>query len=274
MRESRSNKSEDEMSVISSPAFHPDSRPPLRLWGLSPVELHDLYWRSRGVAVVRQGGRGELPEVEVFLLIDSSSMALFELRSAIRRLYWVDPMLLSIRLHGLVRNRLVEQRQSDSTRTSVFRRGEIANRGAVTRVGLTKHQSVAKEWQSSPTPPEAWRAFRHQIAQSRRAALSLPGVTADSHSDEEAAGVVGHIASVWQRPEQFVERAFRVDSSLWRDTGTRIDVPAKSAFPIWLGIGRSQCPDTASHGPVILWDALPDLPDDLKTSATLQGGRQ
>jgi hypothetical protein len=252
------------MNAFSSPALHPDVPPPLRLWGLSPLQLHDLYWRSRGVAVIRQGGRDEVPEVEAFLLVDPRSLALFDLRTAIRRLYWVDPMLLSIRLHGLVRNRLVEQQPSDSIRTSIFRRGEIPNRGAVTRVGLTKHSKIAQEWQSCPNPTEAWRGFRREISQSRRAALSLPGVTGDGYSDEEAAGVVGHIASIWQRPEQFVERAFRVDSQLWKDTNTDIDTPRGGSFPIWLGIGRSECPENAVHGPVILWDA----PATTKRAAT------
>src|SRR6202000_3365918 len=85
-RGSNASENEDVMSVFSGPAFEADSRPQLRLWGLSPLELHDLYWRSRGVSVVRQGARSELAEAEVFLLIDSASMALFELRSAIRRL--------------------------------------------------------------------------------------------------------------------------------------------------------------------------------------------
>ena len=242
------------MNGFQTPALQPDSRPPLRLWGLSPLELHDLYWQSRGVAVVRPGARSELPAAEVFLLVDPQAMVLFELRTAVRRLYWVDPMLLSIRLHGLVRNRLVEQPASNASRTSVFRRGEIANRGTVTRVGLTKHANIARDWQACLHPSEAWRAFHREISQSRRAALSLPGVTGNNHTEEEATGIVGHIASIWQRPDLFVDRASRVDSYLWKDADTQIDKPARGSFPIWLGIGRSTCSEDAAHGPVILWD--------------------
>jgi hypothetical protein len=243
------------MSIFPSPDFATDIQPPLRLWGLSPLELHDVYWQSRGVTVVRQGAREEFQDAEAFLLIDSQAMALFELRPAIRRLYWVDPMLLSIRLHGLVRNRMVEQQALHPGRTSSFRRGEIANRGSVTRVGLTKHRKIAQEWHENPTPTEAWRGFRREISQSRRAALSLPGVTGEAQSDEQAASIVGHIASIWQRPDLFVDRASRIDSRIWKDTHTDIDIPARGAFPIWLGIGRSTCHETAAHGPVILWDA-------------------
>ena len=39
------------MSAFPSPDFATDIQPPLRLWGLSPLELHDVYWQSRGVTV-------------------------------------------------------------------------------------------------------------------------------------------------------------------------------------------------------------------------------
>ena len=72
---------------------------PTSIWGLTPVQLHDRFWASRGVQVVRQGELGAIVgRAELFLLTDSQSMALFDLRAPVEVLCWVKPQLLTVRL--------------------------------------------------------------------------------------------------------------------------------------------------------------------------------
>ena len=71
------------------------------IWGLSPVQVHDRFWASRAVQVVRCGEPTEIvASAELFLLLDPGSLVLFRLRDLIEDLSWLKPDLLVVRLRG------------------------------------------------------------------------------------------------------------------------------------------------------------------------------
>src|SRR3954468_10399712 len=71
------------------------------VWGLTPIQLHDRFWASQGVQVVRQGEPSEIVEgAELFLLTDAGSLVVFNVASqkVLDVLHWMEPDLLQIRL--------------------------------------------------------------------------------------------------------------------------------------------------------------------------------
>src|SRR6478672_10550121 len=86
----------DDISIASKSA--PGARP--SVWGLSPTQLHDRFWASRGIQVVRLGEPSEIVEgAELFLLTASRSLVMFRLAVLVERMSWDRPDVLFVRLH-------------------------------------------------------------------------------------------------------------------------------------------------------------------------------
>ena len=61
------------------------------VWGLTPQELHDAFWRSKGVQCVRRGQHQRLQRAaELFLLIEPEQLVLFNIARLSERLTWCD----------------------------------------------------------------------------------------------------------------------------------------------------------------------------------------
>ncbi|MCC7205524.1 MAG: hypothetical protein IT441_10625, partial [Phycisphaeraceae bacterium] len=86
----------DEYSAQAAAASAPH---PHTVWGLTPHQIYDRFWASRGVQVVRQGVPSEIvQDAEIFLLIDPRSLALFKLTEPIEKIIWLSPRILYLRL--------------------------------------------------------------------------------------------------------------------------------------------------------------------------------
>ncbi len=227
-----------------------------RVWGLSPRRLHDTFWESRGVRVVGAEVDGARSEgLEVFLLADVTTLVLFDLRTAIDRLHWVDPDLLVIRLHETCTSSMVPRHGEDGIgRSTWFEKVNVQRRTRVARVALTQDRDIARTWAREGGGPDAWRLLRRDVPQRRRSVLSLRGILADARSPEQCVGWLGHLASVWRRPEESVERAERIGARLWKDRETRLRPRTTVDYPTWLGTGRELLPAASQRGPAILWD--------------------
>ncbi|HWC89382.1 MAG TPA: hypothetical protein VG433_07000, partial [Pirellulales bacterium] len=78
----------------------PATVPARTIWGLDPQQLHTRYWAAHGVQVVRRGEPSEIVKhAELFLLTESSSLALFSLAPLMDALNWIKPQVLFVRLH-------------------------------------------------------------------------------------------------------------------------------------------------------------------------------
>src|SRR5205807_1324362 len=159
------------------------------LWGLTPTELHDRFWASRGVQVVRQGTRADIPgDAEQFLLIDSDRLVLFRLRGLIDLLSWVRPDVLFVR---------IESRQERPYRESViagednefirFSRTYADTQALGAKLALTRNRRLAKAWSDAADRRTAWRVLRRGTRTGRREVVTVQGKTFDRTDDEAVA---------------------------------------------------------------------------------------
>jgi len=159
----------------------------LRIWGHSPAQIHDLFWSTRGLQVVRPLDVGSYPgRPEAFLLIDPHLLLLFDLRKAVNGLYWAGVDLLTIRVHSVAGNVSAREAQSEPNGPGVA--------PSLARVGLTARPELARAWAQSNDPTEAWRELRRETPQARRMVMSLTGVICDDRSQQQSARLVGRIA--------------------------------------------------------------------------------
>jgi hypothetical protein len=115
------------------------------IWGLSPVEVHDRFWASRGVQVVRRGSTTDLDEsAELFLLVDPNSLVVFRLRDLVEVLSWLKPRLVVVRLRDQGNDDYREVvRTTEDGRLLGFDRIYEGLDSRLARVGLTPHRDVA-----------------------------------------------------------------------------------------------------------------------------------
>ncbi|HWP39553.1 MAG TPA: sugar transferase, partial [Tepidisphaeraceae bacterium] len=229
------------------------------IWGLTPAQLHDHFWASRGVCVVRAGdtGRPIATDAELYLLTDTRTLVIFRLREMIDTICWVKPQVLFVRLHGQQQVGYRETVVTDeSGRFVSFRRTYGAGKPRLARVALTRDRTVAQFWQSCADCRLAWRELRRQLRlrHSRRETLSLAGRAFDRHDPRESEQFVHALISSWPQPNATLPRVRRVAPGVWAFEDVKLDASVRIIGSAWLGAGRSLPPGSTVLGPAALWD--------------------
>jgi hypothetical protein len=87
--------------------------------------------------------------------------------------------------------------------------------------------------------------------------LSLNGWYSDGATPEETARMITRIATIWDQPQDYIDRAQRVAPCVWMDTATVALKPCGRRRSVaWLGAGHSLVPEIAPHEPIVLWDSF------------------
>ena len=234
----------------------------ISVWGLTPPQLHDRYWASRGVQVVRQGEASQFVDgAELFLLIDPSSLALFDLNRPIEVFSWSKPVLLYVRIRdrrgGDYRERAVTGPDNRFLRFERLYSGAAHSR--LPRVALTRRREVARLWQDAPSPAEAWRILRRRFEAVDRDVVSIPGNLYDVSAEDDLLAFGRRLTQLWRRPDSTISRTRRAGTSdvVWADPDSKVPSTARILGPLWVGAGRTVDPERTVVGPCILWD-VPD----------------
>lgn len=234
----------------------PTTASPPTLWGLTPTQLHDRFWASRGVYVVRQGEGDEVPRsAEQYLLTEAGIFALFRLRGLIDVLSWVQPDILLVRLQGSAEQSYRETAVSDDAGQFVeFRRTYDGVRSGVARVVLTRDHQLAEVWRSAPDARTAWRELRRLTRHRKREAGSVRGRAYDRLDDESTARFVRELIQLWRAPATTVGDVRRAAPGVWAHRGARVDATTRFIGSVWVGAGRVLEGQRSVIGPAALWD--------------------
>jgi lipopolysaccharide/colanic/teichoic acid biosynthesis glycosyltransferase len=226
------------------------------LWGLSPVQLHDRFWASRGVQVVRRGVPTELdPAAELYLLVDPHCLAVFRLRDLVEALSWLRPRLVVVRVRdaGLDDYREVVRTTEDG-RLLRFDRIYEGLDTRFARIGLTPHRDVARLWQEETSSTAAWRRLRREVPAGERLPRSMPGRLFHADRHDQVIACLECVMEAWARPDSTITRAYRGASGVWHDREARVAEGVSVVGRVWVGAGRAVNEGDLVVGPAILWD--------------------
>ncbi|MBC7782236.1 MAG: sugar transferase [Burkholderiales bacterium] len=226
------------------------------IWGLDAIQLHSHYWASLGVQVVRQGEPSQIvPHAELYLLTDPRTLPMFRLKPAMNMLEWIEPHVLTIRLHDTREKTYRERAISDDTdRFLKFERVYDAS-GRLARVMLTPERELAELWMAAPDPRTAFRRIKRFVPRHERVTMSLDGKTFDRTSDDEIASLLNELVREWKRPDSTIPRARHKDNNgVWIDPESRIATSARLLGNVWVGAGRQIDSDQVIVGPAVMWD--------------------
>ncbi len=239
--------------VTVSPTVSPGTQ---TIWGLDPIQLHSHYWASNGVQVVRQGEASLIvPHAELYLLTDARTIPMFSLKNVISTLEWVEPHLMTIRLHD-TREKTYRERaiSDDSDRFLKFERVYDAS-GRLARVMLTPERELAELWMAAPDPITGFRRLKRFVPKHDRMVISIDGKTYDRASDDEVARFLNELVREWQRPDSTISRAKHMDNNgVWIDPEARIAPGSRLLGSVWVGAGRRVESNEVVVGPSVMWD--------------------
>lgn len=232
------------------------------IWGLRPQEIHDRFWASRGVRVVRLGDRGDLKEpAELFLLIDQHVLVMFRLAELVEWLSWIDPTLLLVRLRNESPAAYKETVHLDDDGDLVaFERSYDGLDSRMARVALTPSREVATAWQQCATIQEGWHRLKTLVPASARLARALPGRVFDDRREDHLMAHLECVMDAWRQPDSTIARIARSPSGAWVHSNARIADGASLTGPVWVGAGRSIEATDFVVGPAVLWDAPHERP--------------
>lgn len=236
------------------------------IYGLDITQLHDRYWASRGVQVVRQGERSAIVEdAELFLLTDRRSLVLFPIRNLIELFSWVRPDVLSIRIHDTQEHGYREVAVTDDEDHFIrFQRTYGGNDSRLARVILTPSSQVATLWQSSADTRAAWDNIRKKVDRAYRMTVSIQGSTHDRTLAQERIQFQRRLVQVWNHPNATIARARGKGGGVWADTEAQYESSVNFVGNVWIGAGRHEIADQTIVGPAIIWDR-PDARPNVDT---------
>lgn len=245
------------MKTLVLPPRTPTARAePPTVWGLTPYQVHDRFWASLGIQVVRQRERSEIVEgAELFLLCEAQALVIFDLAEVLETLNWIAPQVLRLRLRDTRRREYREIAVTDeSGRFLKFERIYGDAQTALARVALTADPDLARLWQNAQDRRASWGLLKRAVPRERRATLPIAGHLYDGAEDAEIMHCLTDLMRRWQHPGSTIERAEPVLGQVWSDPTSGIDPGATLIGPVWVGAGRVVGPDGCVVGPAVLWD--------------------
>ena len=230
----------------------------IRIWGFSAVELHDAYWRGRGVQVVRAGQEERLrSDAELYLLIDPGHLVLFNLAELRDRLIWRDAQITRVRL--------VDEQQEDDYREEVQVDDEglvrnIARRyrprfRASYRLTLTSSRRFARMWMAADNARQAWLDVRRAVRWSSVDHVHVSGTGYNAHDPADELSLLDALVKEWANPGQVIEGIEEFAEDVWIPRGMRLADDVVAIGPIWLGDGVEVDDGTCMIGPAWRGDA-------------------
>ena len=226
------------------------------VFGLSPVALHDRYWASRGVQVVRRAMPTPLvKQAQLFLLLQQRTLCMFDLPPVIDHLIWDDADLVMLRLRDhddhAYRERIVTGADGSFERIERIY-GSHDSRFA--RAGLTNRPSVARLWLGSDSPRDGWRKLRRVVPKEQRWPMVIDARVFDADDGTELARCARLLAERWHKPSSTISRAEPRGDNSWADPSARVATGAQCIGSVWIGAGRKVEASDLIVGPDILWD--------------------
>jgi lipopolysaccharide/colanic/teichoic acid biosynthesis glycosyltransferase len=247
------------LATSAAPAIQPTG---LCLWGLSALNLHDAYWRSKGVQCVRRGqtllgpagtsagGAAVLQRAaDLYLLLEPEQMVLFNIGEMIERLTWHNATVTRLRLidqaQGTYSEHVVTDRPGPGGLVlRIERRYRAPVRGS-SRVMLTSSRRVAAVWLSSRNRREGWDRARRSVAWARVDHWKCVGRTFMVGDPEQERQLIDDLVERWPHPNQSIAGLQEAAAGVWHATGDTLDAGAVRIGPLWLGQGAGDADSSA-----------------------------
>lgn len=231
----------------------------LRVWGMSPLELHDAYWMAHGIQCVRRGqSQTTSRSADLLLLLEPDQLVLLDVQSLINRVLW----------HGASLTRICVCTSTRQYREAAVLDGEgFVQRierhyntlhGSSQRVQVTPVRKLAEQWMHART----YKSWRDIMAERSERLLidrvQLRGATYRNDDPQQQRSYLTHLVEQWDDPSIAIDGIHAVAPGVWAARGDRPSHQCTFIGPIWLGFDALARRDL----PLVIGPAyLPDGPE-------------
>ena len=232
----------------------------LTVWGHPAAALHDLFWLSREVAVVRPGaGKPIARDARLFLLVPEGKLFRLRLRLVLDQLFWMPRAMYFIGFHPPTRGKRVADPQPSSRGTDqgvgtphepIVNRDDMHHEPAA-RAVLTPHRHIAEYWNTISTAGNVWMALRRRYPDF--GSIKVPGIAYENTACQ-AMDYLQALARDWPDPEVAIPGITRLAHRVHGPIGFDMSILKTHTRPLWIGNGRDAAAPSAAG---ILPDAVP-----------------
>ncbi|MDX9912616.1 MAG: sugar transferase [Phycisphaerales bacterium] len=234
------------------------------------VALHDRYWASLGVAVVRPGApMPDVPEGQrvLYMLLRPGESVLFDAAPAIRRLTWSRADALRVRIVAPgprdVRERVG---MDDAGRVHAITRA-YESRSRATRAVLTPSAAIARRWASSTERAQRSGILCDAVLRDRMLSHQTTGRVHDAASP--VSELLAEVMSDWDGAASLLEGVMDLGPGVIADRSAVIGSGVRFVGEVWVAPGARVRSGQVVIGPGL---ALPDVSDQDHAEAWAPAG--
>lgn len=209
------------------------------VWGLDTRQIHDWYWASRCVRVVRPGDTDvESRGPDLYMLLDSHDLLLFRLRPLVQRLVWLKPRVLRLRVIDAGESNYCERvfAEPDGRFIGIQRRytGDVRTTG---RAWLTPSRRLATLWAASRSARDGWRVLVGAAGRENVLPANCRGRVFDGALPARQNVFLEHLLRTWSRPGSVLDGVYEFKPGVWLHEKSRVAPGARLVGPLWVGAG-------------------------------------
>ena len=242
------------MTLLVEPNMQASSNAPadaLTVWGYSPSALHDLFWLSREVAVVRPGSTEPLPpHARLFMLVPAGKLFRVHLRLVLDQLFWTPRAMYLIGLNSPAPRRaapgsqgkIPSNDQPPGSPASAIA-GCVKDCHAAARMAITPHREIAEYWRTSGTMDNVWMRLRRQYPDF--GSIRVPGIAYASDGCQ-AVDYLRALTRDWPEPEAAIAGITRLAHHVHGPIGFDMSILNNKTRPLWIGKGADGTASTAN----------------------------
>lgn len=210
-----------------------------RFWGLDPFGIHDHYWASSGIQVVRRGyGHVTTRGPQLYLLVDPDAFIMMDMTEIVERMNWLKPRAIRLRLCDPRARDYSERilRDKDGGLDHVERVYE-GKSSRTARAWLTPDRKLATLWAESTSSREATTALRTEMRPGTFVPLRADAKLMDAEDPTSLGECLLDLQSRWAAPGFALDGVYEYQPGVWLHETVEVDPGTRFVEPLWIGAG-------------------------------------
>lgn len=230
-----------------------------RCFGLDATSLHDRYWASRRVLIVRRGERRPVVDgPALYLLIEPSDLVFFDPRLVARRLQQTRSHFARLRLRARSAREetpeIVESEAGGELRSIHRRYASLADRS--TRAFMTSDARLAGAWSVRGSRLDAIQTLDVLLERAEKTSLVVDAQVYRNDDPDACDRALRRLVRTWSRVGSVIPDAFELRPGVWIHRTVYLHEDAQIVAPVWIGAGARLDQGESVIGPAIVPDQI------------------